>query len=375
MKTIITVVLALFAVLSPIEAADTQKLVIKNQSGSRALVRIDHSTGSKVPVWEHMFSSNELEATATLTTGHIYPVQIAVWKSDGKAGDVFAYQALAGVVADTLVITHDAKLVRMSDKAAEAAGLVATPTDSLVGVETTPARVPEKYRKKSPKSLTERKAWELASWDTLSAAKQDSILLAEGKVLLTVGNLTADIFKFRVGHLWWEEQDGLLQDQSGIMIVDTDEHHELRRYIWSNGVLSGSMREDTYSFYVPRGVARYTVTFGGPQAGRVINQTNVAIKVATSMMTAPVIIPAQSSRDDIQCLTGQHIFTVYFGPDFSQRYHEIPFILNDQLADQQVQVVEEQNGKRIVRIKRVDFVATILPSDLRTARRIMNYKP
>lgn len=351
MKVIIAAVLMLFAVLSSsIEAAETQKLVFLNQSGYRALARVDlGDSGGKPTHWEHMFANRKQDATAVLPTGCIYPVQIFIWKADEKIGSDFSYQARPGVATDTLVITRQGTLVRLDKKNGEALGLVATPPDSLVPTVLTSPRLPEK-------------------------AKQDSILLAEGKVMLTVRNLTADIFKFRIGHAWWEEQNGLLQDQSGTMVVDTDEHHELHRYIWSNGVLSGYMRQDVYSFYVPRGITRHTVTFGGPQIGRVSNQCGVAIKATTSMMTAPVTILDQTSRDDIQCLTGEHLFIVYFGPDF-KRFHQIPFKLNDKLADEQVRAEEIVNGQRIARVKRVDFVATILPSDLRTAKKVARYRP
>lgn len=393
MKTLVLVLLTIFTGLSRLEAQNNFVLHFLNESGGTCSAQMDlQPQGAKRNIRIWMFSNGSKEDSVSLRRGVSYPVEITTWSAEGRtskthlytlSGDakedtlsLLAEASVAATYGETKEVIYDEEEVVPEEEASESdylpaedPVLEATPPDSLVPTVLTSARPPEKAKKKPPKAMFDKNPWELASWDSFSTAKQDSILLAEGKVELKVRNLTSDIFKFRVGHLWWEEQNGLLQDQSGIMIVDTDEHHELRRYIWSNGVLSGSMREDIYSFFVPRGVARHTITFGGPQIGRVVNQTDVAIRVSTPMMTQPVIILAQSSRDSVQCMTGKHLFTVYFGPNFD-RFHRIPFELNDQLADNQVQAEEIVGGKRVVKVVRVDFVAIINPSHFRTALRV-----
>lgn len=123
---------------------------------------------------------------------------------------------------------------------------------------------------------------------------------------LTVVNETPFTFKFRVGHLWWEEQSGLLPNTTTgdkPMLIEQDEEHVLVRVFSVNGLVM----EDKYYFYVPKGVAKYTVTFGGLQYGAVINHSSYIFTVGTPAKTkldgvlAPedyvVNIPAPAGRE------------------------------------------------------------------------------
>lgn len=181
---------------------------------------------------------------------------------------------------------------------------------------------------------------------------------------LTVDNQTPYTFKFRVGHLWWEEQSGLLPHTttgSKPMLIEQDEEHILVRVI----SVEGRVTEDRYYFYVPKGTKEHTITFGGLQAGVVVNRTAEDLRVIPPGVGSDlpdsvttwgfVLHPGQSQKFSVT--PGKASFVVYYGgDDLDKRYVEIRFRIDDVHRD-----VAYNDGY-------VDWVGYIQPSDLNQGR-------
>lgn len=129
---------------------------------------------------------------------------------------------------------------------------------------------------------------------------------------LTVANEENVTFKFRVGHLWWEEQAGLLPFTSTgkkPMLVEQDEEHVLTRIISVNGMVW----EDKYYFYIPKGVKHHTITFGGLQYGAVINHSSYLFMVGTPAQTEiEGILAPEDYVVDIPAPVGEGISITFF---------------------------------------------------------------
>lgn len=184
---------------------------------------------------------------------------------------------------------------------------------------------------------------------------------------LTVINETPYTFKFRVGHLWWEEQDGLLPHRSTgnrPMLLEQDEEHVLVR-VFS---VEGRVQEDKYYFYVPKGTKEHTITFGGLQDGVLLNRSGETIRVVPpatgsavskdisalrdgmvlngnpalqsaanllpdSVRTWGIILrPGEFARFKVQPYNP--VFVVFFGKTQTERYAEIAYKINDVHKDQ-----------------------------------------
>lgn len=376
--------LALLAV-SPAFAQQDVSLVIVNKSEESYILDIDLAAADTVengPRWvTFAFTGTNREHSLLVKSLVIYPLKLTLWVNNEKSLKYDSYPSPARASVDTLFVFAGGKiepsLTRIMSAIDQVETDLANRSDAEYTVSKTvpanmvveapappPVNLPVDKTSPAPvgkaKKGAKKNIWgDINAWNKLSEAQQDTALLLAGKCALVVRNQTPDIFKFRVGHLWWETQSGLLPEYKAVMFIDTDEHHELHRYIWRKGVLRGSEREDVYSFYIPRGIARDTLTFGGTQSGRVVNQCGVAIRVSTPVMNQAMEISTNGYRDDILSMTGQQIFIVEFGPDF-KRYHQIPFRIDDKPADN---IVIGREGQR-----RVDFLAIITPEDLRTAR-------
>lgn len=179
---------------------------------------------------------------------------------------------------------------------------------------------------------------------------------------LTVVNETPGTFKFRVGHLWWEEQAGLLPHTSTgnkPMLIEQDEEHVLVR-VFS---VQGRVAEDKYYFYVPRGTTKHTITFGGLQEGVVVNRTAEDLRVVPpgadtykkvgssinrlrstldsmgvgnglpdSVVTwGYVLHPGQSQK--FKVMPGKAPFVFYYGAGLKEWYVEIRFRIDDVPSD------------------------------------------
>ncbi|MDP1709511.1 MAG: hypothetical protein Q8L21_01340 [Candidatus Komeilibacteria bacterium] len=179
---------------------------------------------------------------------------------------------------------------------------------------------------------------------------------------LTVVNETPYTFKFRVGHLWWEVQAGLLPHTSTgnkPMMIEQDEEHVLTRII----SVEGRVTEDRYYFYVPKGTKKHTITFGGLQTGIIVNRTAEELRVvppgaATFNRAAASLNGTRLKLDSLRVehtlpdsvsswgfmlhpgeakkfsvLPGKASFIFYYGAELKERYVEIKFVINDVHAD------------------------------------------
>jgi len=162
------------------------------------------------------------------------------------------------------------------------------------------------------------------------------------RCVLTVVNHTPFTFKFRVGHLWWEEQNGLLPHQSGRLTIEQDEEHVLARIAWVNG----HEFRDEYRFYVPKGTRSHTITFGGLQKGVIHNRTRRAVSVRVPFSDRVLSLSAGAS-DTVSVMPPKPSFVVYFGDGSYQ--HTIDWTIDDVHNDQVF------NGQPI------DWIGTIEP--------------
>jgi len=131
---------------------------------------------------------------------------------------------------------------------------------------------------------------------------------------LTVVNHTPYTFKFRVGHLWWEEQNGLLPGNSGVLKIEQDEEHEIVRVAW----MDGHRQEDVYSFYVPKGRRDHTVTFGDVQYGIFVNRSGVSIRIKHKYSRNIVEVSANSVSVELMAEPPIARFVISFGPRYEK---------------------------------------------------------
>ena len=257
MKTLALFFLATFAGLSQsVDAAETQNLVFFNQSGKRALVCIESlGSGVKNKIWEHMFSGYDLDATAILPVGHIYPITVIVWRSGNKAEIERSYETLQGVVSDTLVITKEANLVRLRDN------------PSLY--------LHEPAQKDTAVSFT----------DTLLYAEtsrpKDFPVTLDKKTSLVIRNFLPGTMEVHVGH------GGIFSDRSdrkeskipshrqSVLVLEQGHDHDLRiKY-----TVGGRQEEVRWAYRALRNVWADTLNFGGPHKGFIHNITSQLVLV------------------------------------------------------------------------------------------------
>jgi len=207
---------------------------------------------------------------------------------------------------------------------------------------------------------------------------------------LTVVNEMPGAFKFRIGHLWWEEQSSLLPHTTTgnrPMLVEQDEHHELVRYYW----VEGRMYEDVYRFFIPKGVRKHTITFGGLQEGILLNRSGETVRVMPPASGTAVVKGLSPLRDallsndttavfadlipdsvrtwGVVLHPGEYIrykvqgpkptFVFFFGQGPAERYIEVGYRINDVHADSYF-----ENGKSG---QWVDWLGYIEPRHVRAA--------
>lgn len=132
-----------------------------------------------------------------------------------------------------------------------------------------------------------------------------------GVCRLIVENDTPYMFRFRVGNLWWKGQDGLAPYDKGTLLVDQDKKYVLTRRFDVNGLAW----EDEYEFYIPKGMGKHTVTFGGLQVGVLYNRCDEPAKVFSPFRNGSFIIPPGGSHA-ASAIPGNPAFVVYFGPNW-----------------------------------------------------------